>query len=97
MSGSLSRRRLLELAGLGGVAAVAAGSGAVLFERRENGDDGGGSPRRSRSTARTQAGIVTPQQNHLRFASFDLTATIGDRGARPPPHLDGRRSPLRRR
>ena len=35
MSGSLSRRRLLELAGVGGVAAVAAGSGAVLFERRE--------------------------------------------------------------
>ena len=41
MSGSLSRRRLLELAGLGGVAAVAAGSGAVLFERRDNGDGGG--------------------------------------------------------
>ena len=33
MSRPLSRRRLLELAGVGGVAAVAAGSGAVLFAR----------------------------------------------------------------
>ena len=46
---------------------------------------------------RHQAGILTPQQHHLRFASYDLTASNGDRGARPPPHLDGRGRPLHRR
>ena len=44
-----------------------------------------------------QAGIVTPQQHHLRFASFDLTATNVDRGARPAQHLDGRRRALHAR
>jgi deferrochelatase/peroxidase EfeB len=74
MSGSLSRRRLLELAGIGGVAAVAAGSGAVLFERRENESDGNHAARAVPFYGPHQAGIVTPQQRHLRFASFDLTA-----------------------
>ena len=74
MSGSLSRRRLLELAGIGGVAAVAAAA-ARLFRAP---------PQRRRSRAQAgrtvpfygvnQAGILTPQQNHLRFASFDVTA-----------------------
>ena len=73
MSRPLSRRRLLELAGVGGVAAVAAGSGGVLVARGgESSADG---------TAGTipfyghhQAGILTPQQHHLQFASYDLTA-----------------------
>src|SRR6478735_4214835 len=75
MSGSLSRRRLLELAGVGGVAAVAAGSGAVLFERRESESNGKAAARAVPFYGPHQAGIVTPQQRHLRFASFDLTAT----------------------
>jgi deferrochelatase/peroxidase EfeB len=73
MSRTLSRRRLLELAGVGGVAAVAAGSGGVLVARAGESTAGG--------TAGTvpfygdhQAGIVTPQQRHLQFASYDLTA-----------------------
>ena len=65
MSGSLSRRRLLELAGVGGVAAVAAGSGAVLFERARRRAATRAPPGRFRSTARNQAGILTPQQHHL--------------------------------
>jgi deferrochelatase/peroxidase EfeB len=73
MSARLSRRRLLELAGVGGAAAVAAGSGAVLFERRD-GNDGTSLDQTVPFYGTHQAGIVTPQQHHLRFASFDLTA-----------------------
>lgn len=73
MSRPLSRRRLLELAGVGGVAAVAAGSGGVLVAR-----GGESTPSGTAGTVPFhgdhQAGILTPQQHHLQFASYDLTA-----------------------
>ena len=73
MSRPLSRRRLLELAGVGGVAAVAAGSGGVLVARGGESTDtgtGGTVP----FYGDHQAGILTPQQHHLQFASYDVTA-----------------------
>jgi deferrochelatase/peroxidase EfeB len=73
MSRTLSRRRLLELAGVGGVAAVAAGSGGVLVARGGESSDtgtGGTVP----FYGDHQAGILTPQQHHLQFASYDVTA-----------------------
>ena len=74
MSRPLSRRRLLELAGVGGVAAVAAGSGGVLVARGgESSDQGTGGT--VPFYGDHQAGILTPQQHHLQFASYDVTAS----------------------
>jgi deferrochelatase/peroxidase EfeB len=73
VSGRLSRRRLLELAGAGGVAAVAGGgAGAALIGRDRDARDSlaGVVPFHGVH----QAGILTSQQEHLRFASFDVTA-----------------------
>ena len=73
MSRPLSRRRLLELAGVGGVAAVAAGSGGVLVARGGE-STGTGTGGTVPFYGDHQAGILTPQQHHLQFASYDVTA-----------------------
>jgi deferrochelatase/peroxidase EfeB len=70
----LSRRRLLGYAGAGaavGAAGFAGGMGAALAT------DGGAGPAVDRYPfhAEHQAGIVTPAQDRLHFASFDVTAT----------------------
>jgi deferrochelatase/peroxidase EfeB len=76
VSRRLSRRRLLELAGVGGAVAVA-GGGVALLDRRDD-------PSQDEVAEVVpyhgvhQAGIVTPQQEHLRFASYDLTAAGAD-------------------
>jgi deferrochelatase/peroxidase EfeB len=76
MSRRLTRRRVLELAGVGGAAAVAGGgAGAALIGRdRTAPENGSVVPFHGQH----QAGILTPQQAHLRFASFDLTASGRD-------------------
>ena len=74
MTGTLSRRRLLELAGVGGVAAVAAGSGGVLVARGGE-STGTGTGGTVPFYGEHQAGILTPQQHHLQFASYDVTAS----------------------
>jgi deferrochelatase/peroxidase EfeB len=74
VSRRLSRRRLLELTGVAGVAAVAGGGAGALLgpsAQRQHGDSTDIIPFHGGD----QAGILTPQQEHLRFASFDLTAT----------------------
>ena len=88
MSRPLSRRRLLELAGVGGVAAVAAGSGGVLVARGGE-STGTGTGGTVPFYGDHQAGILTPQQHHLQFASYDVTASERRRAARPARQLDG--------
>jgi len=70
----LSRRRLLELASVGGVAAVAAGSGGVLVARGGE-SAGNGTGGTVPFYGDHQAGILTPPQHHLQFASYDVTAS----------------------
>lgn len=69
----LSRRRLLLGAGAGAVAAVATGGTRELLA-----DEGPAAPGPSDALAfhgAHQAGIVTPAQDRLHFAAFDVTAT----------------------
>jgi len=74
VSRRLSRRRLLELAGVGGVAAVAGGTaGAALLDRHSQTDSTSLMAGTIPFHGSHQAGILTPQQEHLRFASYDLT------------------------
>lgn len=71
--GRWSRRRFLTVAGVGsGVAAVGGGAAVVLGSR---GSDA--SPDRSVAEfhGAHQAGIVTPAQDRLHFAAFDVTTT----------------------
>jgi deferrochelatase/peroxidase EfeB len=74
---TLSRRRLLGLAGAGvGVAAVGA-AGGVLVTGRDGGDPADTAAPASRThpfRGAHQAGIVTPAQDHLHFAAFDVTS-----------------------
>lgn len=77
MSKQISRRALMVGAGATGAGVVvAAGSGYVL------GKNGSPSPALASSTSVTlpfyaqhQAGIITPAQEHLHFAAFDLTTS----------------------
>jgi deferrochelatase/peroxidase EfeB len=77
---SLSRRRILGVAGAGALAAGAAGVGGYAW-----GSDDERAPQLSSTAAayrfhgRHQAGIVTPAQDRLHFAAFDVTTT--SRGA----------------
>src|SRR5512133_3016104 len=66
----LSRRRLLACAGAG-VAAGAGGVGAA----RANDDETDGHTDRYPFHGTHQAGIVTPAQDRVHFAAFDVTAT----------------------
>jgi deferrochelatase/peroxidase EfeB len=69
----LSRRRLLLGAGALGAAGVAGAAGAVAADAVAS--DGSGSQVRRRVDfhGRHQAGIATPVQGHLHFASYDVT------------------------
>ncbi len=74
VSRRLSRRRLLEIAGVGGVAAVAGGGAGAALLGRDNQTDNASLAGAVPYYGAHQAGITTPQQEHLRFASYDLTA-----------------------
>ena len=67
----MSRRRLLALAG-GAVGAAAAGGAIATIDGRTAVTD------TVEFDGDHQAGIMTPQQAHLRFAAFDLTTASRD-------------------
>ena len=74
--GSLSRRRLLGVAGAGAVAAGAAGVGGFAYGKDTDGAQAGGSGVDEAMydfQGDHQAGITTPAQDRLHFASFDVT------------------------
>jgi deferrochelatase/peroxidase EfeB len=73
-TGPVSRRRLLGVAGAG-VLAGAAGVGAFEIADAQGREDEAADPGASRYPFRGkhQAGIVTPAQDRLHFASFDVT------------------------
>lgn len=75
--GGLSRRRLLGTAGAGAVAVGAAGWGGYALAARE--DEPAASPAaRFDFHGEHQAGIVTPAQDRLHFAAFDVTTDSRD-------------------
>ena len=67
----LSRRSLLAAAGVGG-AALALGGGVVAERELRDGEDEAGAGSVVPFFGPRQAGIVTPVQDRLHFASFDL-------------------------
>ena len=74
--GSLSRRRLLGVAGAGAVAAGAAGVGGFAYGKGTDGPEGGASGVDEATYdfhGAHQSGITTPAQDRLHFASFDVT------------------------
>jgi deferrochelatase/peroxidase EfeB len=74
--GSLSRRRLLGVAGAGAVAAGAAGVGGFAYGKGSDGAQGvveGVDQATYDFHGARQAGITTPAQDRLHFASFDVT------------------------
>jgi deferrochelatase/peroxidase EfeB len=73
-SRGLSRRRLLGYAGVGATAGAVGFVGGVWNPQASDGA-GAGSVDRYPFYGRHQAGIVTPQQDRLQFAAFDVTAT----------------------
>jgi deferrochelatase/peroxidase EfeB len=78
---SVSRRGLLGFAGLGMLAGAAAGGGVVALSR-----DAEAAPRLDTGPVpfygAHQAGIATPVQDRLHFATFDLTTTTRARVVR---------------
>jgi len=77
----VSRRRLLGFAGAGAVAAGAAASGVLVgrasADENRTTDDPAGKDQYPFRGAH-QAGIVTPAQDRLHFAAFDVTTTRRD-------------------
>jgi len=73
-AGGLSRRRLLGVAGAGVAAGAAGYAGGLVTARATEEQPAGRYPFHGRH----QAGIVTPTQDRLHFAAFDVTA--GSRG-----------------
>ncbi|MGD9701442.1 MAG: iron uptake transporter deferrochelatase/peroxidase subunit [Acidimicrobiia bacterium] len=72
----VSRRRLLGIAGAGAVGAGLAGTGAFAVARAVQHDEPTGSGSEAYPFfGEHQAGIVTPAQDRLHFASFDVTTT----------------------
>ncbi len=72
--GGVSRRRLLGYAGAGAAGAAAGFAGGIGAARATDGEAGPGIDRYD-FHGRHQAGIVTPAQDRLHFASYDVTAT----------------------
>lgn len=72
-SRGLSRRRLLGYAGVGATAG-AAGCAGVGWKSSQASNTAPAGEDRYPFYGRQQAGIVTPQQDRLHFASFDVTA-----------------------
>ena len=71
---SVSRRRLLGYAGAGAAVGAAGFAGGIGAARATDGPDTGGVDRYAFHGTH-QAGIVTPAQDRLHFAAFDVTAT----------------------
>jgi deferrochelatase/peroxidase EfeB len=71
--GVISRRRLLATMGVAAGAAVGAGGVELLHASRP--DPSWAPPTAVPFTGTHQAGIITPPQNHLCFAAFDVTTT----------------------
>jgi deferrochelatase/peroxidase EfeB len=71
---SVSRRRLLGYAGAGAAVGAAGFAGGIGTARATDGESGPGVDRYP-FHGRHQAGIVTPAQDRLHFAAFDVTAT----------------------
>ena len=73
--GSLSRRRLLGVAGAGAVAAGAAGVGGFAYGKDSDGTEGvhGVDQAKYDFHGAHQSGITTPAQDRLHFATFDVT------------------------
>ncbi len=71
---SVSRRRLLGYAGAGAAVGAAGFAGGMGAARATDGGAGPGIDRYA-FHGRHQAGIVTPAQDRLHFAAFDVTAT----------------------
>ncbi|WP_426571967.1 iron uptake transporter deferrochelatase/peroxidase subunit [Aquihabitans sp. McL0605] len=73
----VSRRRLLGYAGAGVVAAGAVAVGGVAVSRDDGGsaEAGPGEAESYPFYGANQAGIVTPAQDRLHFAAFDVTTT----------------------
>jgi deferrochelatase/peroxidase EfeB len=77
-SGRVSRRRLLGVAGAGALAG-AAGIGGVAVARERDDDQAAGTADLAYDfRGDHQAGIVTPAQDRLHFASFDVTTDSRD-------------------
>src|SRR6187455_3268345 len=72
--GHVSRRRLLGYAGAGAAIGAAGFAGGMGTARATDEPDGGGVDRYP-FHGKHQAGIVTPAQDRLHFAAFDVTAT----------------------
>ena len=70
----VSRRRLLGYAGAGAAVGAAGFAGGMGTARATDGAAGEGIDRYA-FHGRHQAGIVTPVQDRLHFAAFDVTAT----------------------
>lgn len=70
----VSRRRFLGLLGAGGLVGAAAGAGAMRIGDR----DGVSLDSAVAFDGPYQAGIITPAQDRLHFAAFDLTTTSRD-------------------
>ena len=88
---TVSRRRLLEATGGGALGLLIAGGGYAV------GHATGSSSSSDDAASQVvpfygvhQAGITTPAQDRLAFASFDLTLTSKPRAARPAAHLERR-------
>ena len=73
-SRGLSRRRLLGYAGIGATAGVAGCAGVGWSSSQASKEAGAAGVGRYPFYGRQQAGIVTPQQDRLQFAAFDVTA-----------------------
>ncbi len=73
-SPGVSRRRLLGYAGAGAAVGAAGFAGGMGAARATDGEAGPGIDRFT-FHGEHQAGIVTPAQDRLHFASFDVTAT----------------------
>ena len=76
---SLSRRRILGVAGAGALAAGATGVGGYAWgSDQESAPQAISTAEAYRFHGRHQAGIVTPAQDRLHFAAFDVTTTSRD-------------------
>ncbi len=72
-AGAVSRRRLLGVAGAGAVAVGAAGVGGFAYGQESQEPPTGVDQARYPFAGRHQAGITTPAQDRLHFATFDVT------------------------
>lgn len=71
----LSRRRLLELAGAGAALGAVGFAGGIETGRAFATDQPAGPPQAHLFFGEHQAGIVTPAQDRLHFAAFDVTTS----------------------